>query len=144
MNRLPAHAVLLLVAALLVASCAPAAAPAPAPAAPAAAPAAPAAVPAQPTAAAPPPAAPTSGPPIAVRWTAIGNSSQAYVPVVLAEQGIGRKYGFDVQLVGVNTPDQAWNSLRSGDADMGTGSFLQLLRQRQAGLKATAVRAYYV
>ncbi len=103
-----------------------------------------------PTAVVSPAAGPSSAPPqpanrpaVLVRWAAIGNSSQSYVPVVIAEHGIGAKYGVDVQLVGGNTPDQPWNSLRSGDADVGTGSFLQLLRQRRSGLNVRAVKTFY-
>ncbi len=149
---------MLLVAALALAACAPAAAPAPtsappeaskgkpAAAPPTAAPAAPAAAPAatapklEPTVA---PAKPAAEAMISLRFASIANASQAYIPVVMIERGIGKKYGLDIQLVDLSTTTQQWTSMRGGESDVSSGSFLDLLRQRQAGLKAKAFRGFY-
>jgi len=62
-----------------------------------------AAPPAQPPVASQPasqaaPAAPAPPRPASVRWSSIVNASQSYIPALIQEQGIGRKYGIDVQL----------------------------------------------
>jgi ABC-type nitrate/sulfonate/bicarbonate transport system substrate-binding protein len=81
--------------------------------------------------------------PIPLRFSSIANASQSYIPAVMIERGIDKKYGLAVQLIPLSTPAQQWTSLRSGDADVSSGSFLDLLRQRQAGLKVKAFRAFY-
>jgi NitT/TauT family transport system substrate-binding protein len=84
----------------------------------------------------------TTGGLIPLRFSSIVNASQSYIPVLMMEKGIGKKYGFDVTLVPLTTTGEQWTSMRSGDADISSGSFLDLLRQRQAGLKATAIRGF--
>ncbi|MFN8524154.1 MAG: ABC transporter substrate-binding protein [Chloroflexota bacterium] len=147
---------------LALAACSPAATPAPtsAPAkaeppkpAATAAPAAPAAPPAATTAPAKPEAAKPAeqkpaeskpaGDPIPLRFASIANASQSYIPVVMIEKGIGKKYGFDVKMVDLSNTAQQWTSMRGGESDVSSGSFLDLLRQRQAGLKAKAFRGFY-
>lgn len=80
---------------------------------------------------------------IPLRFSSIANASQSYIPAVMIERGIDRKYGLAVQLINLSSPAQQWTSLRSGDADVSSGSFLDLLRQRQGGLKVKAFRAFY-
>lgn len=136
---------------LVFTACAPPAAPAAsaptaAPATPAAA--APIAPPAQPTAPQPattPAAAakPASEELFPLRFASIANASQSYIPVVMIDRGIGKKYGLDVKLVDLSNTNQQWTSMRSGDADVSSGSFLDLMRQRQSGLKAKAFRGFY-
>jgi len=79
---------------------------------------------------------------IPVRFAAIGSGSQAFIPTILIKRGIAKKYGLDVTLMNLSESGQQWNALRSGDADVATGSFLDLLRQRQAGLKVKAFRGF--
>ncbi len=95
-----------------------------------------------PTAAAQPTTASTSSGLIPLRFSSIVNASQSYIPVLMMDKGIGKKYGFDVQLIPLSTTGQQWTSMRAGDADISSGSFLDLLRQRQAGLQATAIRGF--
>jgi NitT/TauT family transport system substrate-binding protein len=59
--------------------------------------------------------------------------------VLLKEQGLATKHGLDIQVIGISNTGEQWNSLRSGDSDISSGSVLDLLRQRQAGLKARAI-----
>jgi NitT/TauT family transport system substrate-binding protein len=123
---------LALLAALTLAACGPSA-----PAAAPNKPAAPAA-PAQPAAAAQPGAPPPA--PVLLRWSTIENANQAYIPILLRDKGIGAKYGLDVQIIPISNTGQQWNSMRAGEADISSGSVLDLLRQRQAGLQAKAIR----
>src|SRR5437879_6705839 len=108
-------------------------------------PAAPAAAPSKPAAPAAPaqPAAPAAAQPpatVLLRWSTIENANQAYIPILLRDKGIGAKYGLDVQIIPISNTGQQWNSMRAGEADISSGSVLDLLRQRQAGLQAKAIR----
>lgn len=80
---------------------------------------------------------------IPLRWSTIINASQSYIPFLLVERGIGKKYGLDVRIIPLTSVGQQWTSMRSGDADISSGSVLDLLRQRQAGLKVRAIRGFY-
>ncbi len=145
--RVPVRTMVPLLFALIVvfAACSPAAPPAPTPtiAAVATATRAPSPV-APPSPVATPTLAPTptSAAPIPVRFAGLLSASQAYIPTLMKDKGIGKKYGLDVQLVGLSSvgAGQQFNSLRSGDADFSAGNYLDLLRQRQAGLKVRAIR----
>jgi NitT/TauT family transport system substrate-binding protein len=80
---------------------------------------------------------------ISVRFAGLLSASQAYMPVLMMEKGIDKKYGLEIQLVGLSSSGagEQFNSLRSGDADMSAANYLEVLRQRQAGLKVRAIRA---
>lgn len=80
---------------------------------------------------------------IPVRFGSIAGASQSYIPLLLRDEGIGEKYGFDVEIVSLTSTGQQWTGLRTGDFDIASGSVLDLLRQRQAGLEAKAVRGFY-
>jgi len=56
--------------------------------------------------------------------------------------GIDKKHGLDVTVVPISATGQQWLSLRSGSADVGSGSVLDLLRQRQAGLHVRAFMTF--
>jgi ABC-type nitrate/sulfonate/bicarbonate transport system substrate-binding protein len=79
---------------------------------------------------------------IPVRIGSIAGASQAYIPILLRDHGIGEKYGFAVEITELTSTGQQWTGLRAGDFDLATGSFLDLLRQRQGGLGATAIRGF--
>ncbi len=70
------------------------------------------------------------------------NASQAYIPVVMKEKGIDAKYGLDVQTIGFAQNLVQWTAMRAGESDLSSGSFLDLLRQRQGGLKAQAIDTF--
>ncbi|MFM9969149.1 MAG: ABC transporter substrate-binding protein [Burkholderiales bacterium] len=80
--------------------------------------------------------------PVVLRWSTIENASQSYFPVLLRERGIGAKYGIDVQILPISQTQAQWTTMRSGDADISSGSVLDLMRQRQGGLQAKAVSAF--
>ncbi|MFI5265808.1 MAG: ABC transporter substrate-binding protein [Chloroflexota bacterium] len=75
-----------------------------------------------------------------MKFGAIANASQSYVVRVMKDKGLDKKYGLDVTIVNLTSAQQQWTSMRSGDVEIASGSVLDLLRQRQAGLKARAIR----
>lgn len=79
---------------------------------------------------------------VAIRWATIENASQSFFPIVIKERGIDAKYGLDVKTVFLSQTQAQWTSLRSGDADISTGSVLDLMRQRNAGLTVKAVAPF--
>ncbi len=126
----------------------PAASPQTAPAAPVAAPASPAASPGASPAASPSPspaaaaAAKPTGPAVPLRWHMQENASQAYIPVLMKERGIDVKYGFQIEIIGFSQNLVQWNAMRAGESDISSGSFLDVLRQRNNGLKVQAIGAF--
>ena len=88
------------------------------------------------------PLAAAASEPVKVRWGTIANASQAFVPTIIKERGLDKKYGLDLTVVPLSNTDQQWLGLRSGDTDVSSGSMIDLLRQRQAGLKAKAFRGF--
>jgi len=82
--------------------------------------------------------------PVVLRWATIENASQAYFPVLIKERGIGAKYGLEVQILPISQIPAQWTSMRSGDADISSGSVLDLIRQRNGGLAAQAIVAFTV
>lgn len=83
-----------------------------------------------------------AGEPIPVRVAVIESSSAAYVPQLLSEKGIDVKHGLKIEIVPISKPGEQWNAVRSGEADLQSGSWLDLLRQRDAGLKLTAIGSF--
>lgn len=79
---------------------------------------------------------------ITVRFGSIAGASQSYIPILLRDQGIGEKWGFDVEIFELTTTGQQWTGMRTGDFDVSSGSSLDLLRQRNGGLDATAIRGF--
>ncbi len=79
---------------------------------------------------------------IPVAFGAIEGASQAYIPLLLQQQGIAEKYGLDVSIVPLSQVGQQWVGLRTGDFDVSAGGFLDLLRQRQQGLEVKAIRGF--
>ena len=79
---------------------------------------------------------------IPIRFGSIAGASQTYIPKLMQEQGIGEKYGFDVEIFTLSGFGAQWAGLRTGDFDISSGSALDLLRQRQAGLEVRAIRAF--
>jgi NitT/TauT family transport system substrate-binding protein len=80
--------------------------------------------------------------PITVRVAVIESSSAAYLPTLLSENGIDVKHGVKIEIVPISKPGEQWNAVRSGAADLQSGSWLDLLRQRAAGLKLTAIGSF--
>ncbi|MSQ52144.1 MAG: ABC transporter substrate-binding protein [Betaproteobacteria bacterium] len=83
-----------------------------------------------------------SGPPVVLRWATIENASQSYFPALIRDRGIGAKYGIEVRILPISQTQAQWTTMRSGDADISSGSVLDLMRQRNGGLPAKAVSAF--
>jgi NitT/TauT family transport system substrate-binding protein len=81
-------------------------------------------------------------PSIVVKIAVIGSSGQAEVPYVIKAFGLDKKYGIDVEQVDYSMPGQHYAMFRSGAADVAAGNFIDLLRQRKAGLKIRAFRGF--
>jgi len=87
--------------------------------------------------------APAAAPaPVKVRWGTILNASQSYIPIVIRDRGLDKKYGLQLEINALSNTGQQWSGLRSGDFDVTSGSVLDLLRQRKAGLKAKAFAGF--
>lgn len=79
---------------------------------------------------------------VPVRFAAIEGASQSYVPRLIQDLELDTKYGLDITIFPLTATGQQWSGLRSGDFDIATGSFLDLLRQRASGLEARAIRGF--
>lgn len=79
---------------------------------------------------------------IPVRFGAVAGASQAYIPLLLEQKGIDAKYGLDVEIVPLSQVGQLWTGLQTGEFDVSASNFLDLLRQRQAGLGVTSIRGF--
>lgn len=92
--------------------------------------------------AAPLAAAEPAKPGVVLRWATIENASQSYFPTLIRDRGIGAKYGIDVRILPISQTQAQWTTMRSGDADISSGSVLDLMRQRNGGLQAKAVAPF--
>lgn len=81
------------------------------------------------------PAASVSAPKlIPIRFAVITSAGQNEVPQVMRDSGIGKRYGFDVQLVPYASVGGQYLVMRAGAADVAGGNFVDLIRQRAGGL----------
>jgi NitT/TauT family transport system substrate-binding protein len=81
-------------------------------------------------------------PSVVVKIAVIGSGGQAEVPYVIKTFGLDKKYGLDVEQVDYSMPGQHYAMFRSGAADIAPGNFMDLLRQRKAGLKIRAFHGF--
>ncbi|HVV92078.1 MAG TPA: ABC transporter substrate-binding protein [Hyphomicrobiales bacterium] len=80
---------------------------------------------------------------VPVRIGIIGSSGQAEVTEAIKEFGIDKKYGLDVQAVDYAQPGQQYTLFRGHTIDVAAaGNFVDVLRQRKAGLKLRAFHGY--
>lgn len=79
---------------------------------------------------------------IPVRIAAIVSSGQGVFSTAIKAAGLDKKYGLNVTVVPITTTGEQFLSLRDGSADVASGSVLDLLRQRAAGLKVQSFGAY--
>jgi NitT/TauT family transport system substrate-binding protein len=77
-----------------------------------------------------------------VKIAVIGSGGQAEVPYVIKTFGLDKKYDLEVEQVDYSMPGQHYAMFRSGAADIAPGNFMDLLRQRKAGLKIKAFRGF--
>jgi NitT/TauT family transport system substrate-binding protein len=75
---------------------------------------------------------------IPVKIGVIGSSGQAELTYFIKTYGLDRKHGLDVEVVDYAAPGQQYNLLRAGNLDVAIGNFVDLLRQRKAGVDLVA------
>ena len=80
--------------------------------------------------------------PIKIRWNAIVGASQGFLPVVLLEQGIAEKYGFEIEIIQQSGAQAQFIALRAGDTDLVTGNILDLHIQRSQDLDVSAIGSF--
>jgi ABC-type nitrate/sulfonate/bicarbonate transport system substrate-binding protein len=80
---------------------------------------------------------------IPVRVMALGVGFPLLLMSAWQEADVGQKYGIDLRVKTVANLTEQWTGIRSGSIDMVMGNFLDLLRQRQAGLRVTAFQFCY-
>lgn len=87
------------------------------------------------------PSAPADGL-IPVRIAVSPPSGQGAVPYVIRKFGLDRKYGFTLEQVDFASPGQQFLLARSDAADVFPGNFVEVLRQRKAGVGIKSFRAF--
>ena len=80
--------------------------------------------------------------PIKIRWNAIVGASQGFLPVVLLEQGIAEKHGFEIEIIQQSGAQAQFIALRAGDTDLVTGNILDLHIQRSQDLDISAIGSF--
>lgn len=75
-----------------------------------------------------------------IRIAVIGSSGQSDLPAAIQKHGLDRKHGLDVQLVDYAAPGQQYTLFRAGSADVAIGNFVDLHRQRRAGV---GIKSFY-
>ena len=91
---------------------------------------------------APDDAAPAPAEPIKIRWNAIVGASQSYLPIVLTEQGIAERHGFEIEIIQQSGAGAQFIALRSGDTDLVTGNILDLHIQRSQDLDVSSIGSF--
>lgn len=72
---------------------------------------------------------------VPIRFVVISTAGQNEIPQTMIDTGIAKKYGFDVKIVPFAQVGQQYLFLRGGTGDIAGGNWIDLLRQRKAGLK---------
>ncbi|MGA2396202.1 MAG: ABC transporter substrate-binding protein [Candidatus Lustribacter sp.] len=80
--------------------------------------------------------------PIVVRFAVNASGGQTELLDAIRKYNLDRKYGFDVQEVDVTAPGAQYVMLRSETADLAPGTFIDLMRQRKAGLELVAFHGF--
>jgi NitT/TauT family transport system substrate-binding protein len=83
-----------------------------------------------------------AAPPIPVRFAVIGSSGQSEVPSVVARFGLDRRHGLALATVDFAVPGQQYVMYRSDTIDVSAGNFIDLLRQRKAGVALQAFHGF--
>lgn len=82
------------------------------------------------------------GAPAPLRIGVIGSSGQAELTTAIQKYGLDREHGLDVQVTDYAAPGQQYTLLRAGTIDVAIGNFVDLHRQRRAGLSIKAFHGY--
>jgi NitT/TauT family transport system substrate-binding protein len=80
--------------------------------------------------------------PIPVRFAVIGSGGQAEVTDVIARFGLDKKHGFALETTDFAVPGQQYPMFRAGAIDVAIGNFVDLMRQRKAGVGLVAFHGY--
>jgi NitT/TauT family transport system substrate-binding protein len=77
-----------------------------------------------------------------LRFAVIGSGGQTEVPYAIQHAGLDRKYGINIEIIDFAAPGQQYTMFRSGAADIASGNFVDLLRQRKAGNAVQAIHGF--
>lgn len=80
--------------------------------------------------------------PVAVRFAVIGSSGQSEVPFAIQRHGLDRAHGLALEVVDFAAPGQQYMLYRSDSIDVSAGNFVDLLRQRKAGVALQAFHGF--
>jgi NitT/TauT family transport system substrate-binding protein len=81
-------------------------------------------------------------PPIDVRIGVIASGGQSEVPYTVRQFNLDKKYGFNMQEVDLTAPGQQYVMYRADSIDISPGTFVDLLRQRKAGVGLQAFHGF--
>jgi NitT/TauT family transport system substrate-binding protein len=84
----------------------------------------------------------TQGASVPLRIGVIGSSGQAELTTVIQKFGLDREHGIDMQVTDYAAPGQQYTLLRAGTIDVAIGNFVDLHRQRRAGLGIKAFHGF--
>ena len=77
-----------------------------------------------------------------LRFAVISSGSQTEVPFAIRHASLDKKYGINVEIIDFAAPGQQYTLFRSGAADIATGNFVDLLRQRKGGNAIQAIHGF--
>jgi NitT/TauT family transport system substrate-binding protein len=77
-----------------------------------------------------------------LRFAVIGSGSQTEVPFAIQQASLDKKYGINIEIIDFAAPGQQYTMFRSGTADISTGNFVDLLRQRKGGNAIQAIHGF--
>jgi len=77
-----------------------------------------------------------------LRFAVIGSGGQTEVPYAIQQAGLDRKYGINIEIIDFAAPGQQYTMFRSGAADIASGNFIDLLRQRKGGSAIQAIHGF--
>ena len=80
--------------------------------------------------------------PVKIRWNAIVGASQGYLPVVIIENGLDEKHGFEIEIIEQSGAQAQFIALRAGDTDLVTGNILDLHIQRSQDLDIRGIGSF--
>jgi len=75
---------------------------------------------------------------VPVRIGVIASGGQTEIPYAVQKYALDRKYGLAMQEVDLSAPGQQYVRFRTDDIDVAPGTFIDLMRQRKAGIALLA------
>lgn len=79
---------------------------------------------------------------VPVRFAVIGSGGQAEVTEVITRFGLDKKHGLALEAIDFAVPGQQYPMFRAGAIDVAIGNFVDLMRQRKAGVGLRAFHGY--